>query len=790
MSDADENAENINRGGDDGYADHDENHDDYSDEGDAELKERKGTMSIADLYVPSHITKHRIVTGGRTPKQLQFLTEWHPGWTADISLAKSVIRKHPIESVYFVNYKPSWEPYSEYYDTITPNMIEDYKTDSGVKTFGSTIDKLVEDLSLKQRRSLKAEDIYPNYEFEYNEVSESDSGQDDHEVEGALTNPQIRKKRGRPKKDKAARPRSVLAERTPDCGCAKDCRNAFDGVHRKHIRDEFQSITDFTKRSTWLSNLVEISPCPFRGAALQLRAKRIKRYQAKYFFVKKGKRILVCKPFFQATLSIGNTTLLNLSDHIFDHRSFQQVERIDKRGKHRPKHGASEETSDILRRHILQFPRERSHYTLGKKEMLNPSLNVKKMWQLYKEQEESKDRRVLLYGAYLKEFNKHGLRFAPYKTDTCGTCDELNNQLIVDPTNEELLEKKKTHLREADMGFKMQKADRESASAETHEAIWGDMMSVLQIPKLPTGAAFYKRKYKVYNEDFYSASRNEHNMFLWGQLEGKKGANDVISCLHQFLETVPDGCKHLICWFDGTSSQLKNTSTLLYLLHRTDSTSPLYKFERICVKHAVPGHTFMPPDRAFGDVSRKLKKHEVIGDPTEIKDIINKQSKNTKAEWIPRDHHFDWGSYLSQYYSTDKKFMRVDDVPLLMKSRWFSFGFCQVQDENGESILVQQFTNEIRSRLSFNTKSEWKSFRVDKQKTKSPRSFSDFVAYPEQLHLERARIKDLAQQREWLPVKYRELDIYNLDSSKSSDSELQSSSSDDAAAEQSDEESA
>jgi hypothetical protein len=195
MSDADENAENINRGGDDGYADHDENHDDYSDEGDAELKERKGTMSIADLYVPSHITKHRIVTGGRTPKQLQFLTEWHPGWTADISLAKSVIRKHPIESVYFVNYKPSWEPYSEYYDTITPNMIEDYKTDSGVKTFGSTIDKLVEDLSLKQRRSLKAEDIYPNYEFEYNEVSESDSGQDDHEVEGALTNPQIRKKK-------------------------------------------------------------------------------------------------------------------------------------------------------------------------------------------------------------------------------------------------------------------------------------------------------------------------------------------------------------------------------------------------------------------------------------------------------------------------------------------------------------------------------------------------------------------------------------------------------------------
>jgi len=119
----------------------------------------------------------------------------------------------------------------------------------------------------------------------------------------------------------------------------------------------------------------------------------------------------------------------------------------------------------------------------------------------------------------------------------------------------------------------------------------------------------------------------------------------------------------------------------------------LYKFERICLKHAVPGHTFMPPDRAFGDVSRKLKKHEIIGNPIEIKDIINKRSKNTKAGWVQRDHHFDWGSYLVQYYSTDNKFMRVvEDEPLLMKSRWFSFGFCQVQDENGEYILVHNLT--------------------------------------------------------------------------------------------------
>ena len=141
------------------------------------------------------------------------------------------------------------------------------------------------------------------------------------------------------------------------------------------------------------------------------------------------------------------------------------------------------------------------------------------------------------------------------------------------------------------------------------------MMGVGQVPKLPTGASFYLRKLKVYNEDFYSASRDQHSMFLWSQIEGKKGANDVLRCLHKFLETIPDACTHLICWFDGTSSQLKNTTTLLYLLHRTDSTSPIYRFEPISLKYAPPGHTYMACDCAFGNVSKQTKKREVIGDP-------------------------------------------------------------------------------------------------------------------------------------------------------------------------------
>ena len=107
--------------------------------------------------------------------------------------------------------------------------------------------------------------------------------------------------------------------------------------------------------------------------------------------------------------------------------------------------------------------------------------------------------------------------------------------------------------------------------------------------------------------------------------------------------------------------------------------------------------------------------------------------------------------------------MRVDGQPLLMKARYFSFGFTQVQDpEAHQSVLVQNYPNEIKIRLSFDRESEWKSFRVQQKTPGQASTYDTFVAYPKPLQLEKNRIRDLQKQREWLPAKYRDQDIYNL----------------------------
>ena len=107
--------------------------------------------------------------------------------------------------------------------------------------------------------------------------------------------------------------------------------------------------------------------------------------------------------------------------------------------------------------------------------------------------------------------------------------------------------------------------------------------------------------------------------------------------------------------------------------------------------------------------------------------------------------------------------MRVNGKPLLMKARFFSFGFTQVQDpETRQSILVQNYPNEIKIRLVFDMDSEWQSFRVQQKTPRRASTYDRFVAYPSPLKLDRNRTRDLRKQREWLPAKYMHLDIYNL----------------------------
>ena len=117
-------------------------------------------------------------------------------------------------------------------------MINAYKNENEIEQFGSGLDKQIKTLSTKDRQSLVAEDLYPNYHFQYEEVQEDQCGSDEKQAE-----PPLRKRRGRPKKDTPPKQRRrVLNERNPECGCSLGCRESFDRSFRERIHTEFEAL--------------------------------------------------------------------------------------------------------------------------------------------------------------------------------------------------------------------------------------------------------------------------------------------------------------------------------------------------------------------------------------------------------------------------------------------------------------------------------------------------------------------------------------------------------------------
>jgi hypothetical protein len=263
---------------------------------------------MVDFYIPKEIDRHRIARGGGTPPQLQFLVQWNEGWTNDVTLAKRIIKKHPVEKdLYFVEYKPSWEISTNH---SIQNLIPVYKTKHGISTFGLQFDN---DIEQTVQKDLDVSTIIPNYTFSYEERSDNTRLSEDGYGGGG--DPPQRRRRGRPRKNGVKEKRKLI-ERSPECECSRACRQHFDQLQRKNTRDEFQSLKSLSEKYAFLSKLIELKNVAVGDSAVVIRHsnKKRKKYTAKYHFIKDGRKVRVCQYFFMTVLEIGNTTLNNSND--------------------------------------------------------------------------------------------------------------------------------------------------------------------------------------------------------------------------------------------------------------------------------------------------------------------------------------------------------------------------------------------------------------------------------------------------------------------------------------------
>ncbi|KAJ8704984.1 hypothetical protein PYW08_012304 [Mythimna loreyi] len=232
-----------------------------------------------------------------------------------------------------------------------------------------------------------------------------------------------------------------------------------------------------------------------------------------------------------------------------------------------------------------------------------------------------------------RDFN---LGFGNPRTDVCSKCIELDGKIKTEKDQEkkkDLMIEKRVHKLRAKAFFRLLQEKSEDMITFSF-----DCQKNNPLPKVPDQSAYYSRQIYLYNFTIVQGSSKDHlnkdttYAYLWTENEFPKTSNQIASAVYDRLnKTNFDGVSTVRLVADGCGGQNKN-SILLCMLSRwlLDNLS----LKKIEVVFPITGHSFMPPDRVFGNIEKVLKKQEVIIRPEDYIDIIATNATITKMRDI------------------------------------------------------------------------------------------------------------------------------------------------------------
>lgn len=186
------------------------------------------------------------------------------------------------------------------------------------------------------------------------------------------------------------------------------------------------------------------------------------------------------------------------------------------------------------------------------------------------------------------------------------------------------------------------------------EVLSFDFQQNMPLPHIPCGDVFYKRQIWVYNFCIYSGKTGQSYHYMYDESIAKKGKNDVISYIHDFLKNkLAPGVKNIYIFTDNCSSQNKNNSLFQYLY--TVIQSKMFNLETITHRYPEPGHSFLPCDRCFGSIEKVKRKVERIYLPDTYKEIVKKTSKKIHVVDVSREMVFNFSDYTQPLFKKTLK---------------------------------------------------------------------------------------------------------------------------------------
>ncbi|XP_041968863.1 uncharacterized protein LOC121725818 [Aricia agestis] len=263
---------------------------------------------------------------------------------------------------------------------------------------------------------------------------------------------------------------------------------------------------------------------------------------------------------------------------------------VDNRGKHNNHSKLSDTVFESVRDHINSIPRTESHYLRANttREFIDGSLTIAELHRDYKLIQEAAGKEFANYVTYYRIFNNDfnlGL-FNPRK-DQCHECEGYKNSTDKGP----LKDKYNKHLEEKSLSRLELKHDIEQCKSNGSNNIVAifDLQAVLPCPIGQSSAFFYKSKLNCYNFTVSNINDDTTVCFFWHEGLGKRGANEIGTCVYKFLEELSSKQpnKDIIFYSDNCCGQQKNKFVFI-MYYFAVNTLPI---KSITHKFLIRGHT-------------------------------------------------------------------------------------------------------------------------------------------------------------------------------------------------------
>ena len=402
------------------------------------------------------------------------------------------------------------------------------------------------------------------------------------------------------------------------CNCKNKCFDKVGEEGVKAVFDNFWKIGNYNKQNAYLSSRMHVMQ-PKRRYTNNPESSLV-RYD---YTVKYGdQKFSVCRYAFPAMHGIS---VRRMEIHQKRMRSSVTGTPIaDKRGNGPSANKITGKKLEIVHEHIKSLPTKSSHYTRCKaphrKYLEEGPTSIKSLYIYYLEWAENFHPGVetVKQRFYEKVFTEcYNISFHMPKKDTCTTCDKMTIEIkakkseeIDTKSLEETLQKHKALAKRVSgllSEMALLKRPQSVHESDVVRVVAMDLQQTQPCPRVSSGMAYYLRKLWVYNFCIYDVTKGKGSMFVWDEVTGGRGSDEIASCLMKWLEIRQSEGQNfdvLRVFCDNCGGQNKNIYVILAALRLIHAK----KLLRIEFVFMVSGHSYMPCDRSFGNIEKNFQR--------------------------------------------------------------------------------------------------------------------------------------------------------------------------------------